>query len=59
MAASICDLPIPTSENMRAISNAMMGPANMEVDVGISLLSYKHVEIYVIAYVLPVNCENL
>ena len=58
--ATIFDLTvIPTSESIDISFAVLLDPENVGVAVGISLLSHIRAEIYVIAYVLPVNGRHL
>ena len=56
LMAAIFDLPVtPTSERSHSKHRVLLDPENVEVAVGASLLSCIPAEIFVIAYVLPVN----
>ena len=56
LMAAIFNLPVtPTSQSVYNSSTVFLDPENMEVAVGISLLTFLQAEILDIAYVLPVN----
>jgi hypothetical protein len=55
MAATFDFLVTPMSESIHTTSVVLLGPENVGVAVGILVLSYMQAEIYVTAYVLPVN----
>ena len=60
LMAAIFDLTvIPTSESTDINFAVLLDPEIVWVAVGISLLSHIRAEIYVIAYVLPVNGGHL
>ena len=60
LMAAIFDLPvIPTSESIHNSPTVLLDPENVEVAVGISLISYMQADLYVVAYVLPVDGGHL